>query len=553
MKQKYIFLSILFISLSMIKTMAEIPQKCQLWQWNISLSLTDNAGKNYDVSPYLWIPPMCAKINAVMFASTATIEQSIVEDPSIRSVCKKYGIAIVWSDTQFYHDEQTGLKQIQDILDGFADVSGYSELKTVPWIPIGHSATLKMIRDMAKAKMENLAFMIMNKNNNNFGYCSAVPVLTTYGEFVEWDSYNVDLKAFPGKDKAYTNVIKARESQLLVSYFSDPNSGHFDCSKPLMTNIARWMDAVCALRFDHSGNLKEIDQTKGWVCQPPVPGYTGFSPKRFEDTKQSERSNAWYPTYETALAAYNEADVSMTRTAQLAGFADSTGNYETGWWRAVMYSVPYRLNDNGTLTINTIPYYKMPQGQYANKFTDDKSSPDTGKLYTFFNKDDVFTNSGNPLELEVMCGNLIKVNNRTFEYVPRFNSPNYLVVREAGNIQFRSSVQPGRLTFQEITEGKENVINFPTISAIRLNHISPTPLKANASSGLNVKYFVKSGAAHIVENNRLIIEQDSIPPRTKFPYTITVTAYQLGSVNRHIKSAQQKTIKISVYQKNSLK
>ena len=518
-----------------------MPQKCQLWQWNITLSLTDNAWKNYDVSPYLWIPPTCTKINAVMIASTATIEQSIVEDPAIRAVCRKYNIAIVWSDTQFYHDEQTGLKQIQDILGGFAEVSGYDELKTVPWIPVGHSATLKMIRDMAKAKMENLAFMIMNKNNNNFGYSPAVPVLTTYGEFVEWDSYNVDLKAPAGKDKAYTNVIKARETELPVSYYFDPNSGHFDCSKPLMTNIARWMNAVCVLRFDPSGKLKNIDQAKGWICQPPVPGFVGISPKRYADATASERTNAWYPTYETALAAYNAANVSMTRTAQLAGFADSTGNYETGWWRAIMYAVPYRLNDNGTLSINSTPYYKMPQGQYANKFTDDKTSADAGKRYSFFNKEDVFTNSGNPLDVEVMCGNLIKVDNRTFEYVPRFNSPNYLVVREAGNKQFRNSVQLGRVAFQDITTGKENVITFPVIPNLNLKHLTPITLHATTSSGLKVKYVVKSGAARIDEHNRLLIEPDSIPSRTKFPYTITVTAYQLGSARQGVQTAKTVT------------
>ena len=539
--KRTIFLSILCICLSTIKTIAEVPQKCRLWQWNITLSLTDNAGKNYEVSPYLWIPPTCTKINAVMFASTATIEQSIVEDTAIRAVCRKYNIAIVWSDTQFYHDEQTGLKQIQDILGGFADVSGYSELKTVPWIPVGHSATLKMIRDMAKAKMENLAFMIMNKNNNNFGYSTAVPVLTTYGEFMEWDSYSVDLKAPAGKDKAYINVVKARETQLPVSYFTDPNSGHFDCSKPLMANIALWMDAICALRFDQSGNLKNINQTKGWICQPSVPGFTGISPKRYADATESERTNAWYPTYETALAAYNAANVSMTRTAQLAGFADSTGNYETGWWRAIMYAVPYRLNDNGTLTINSIPYYKMPQGQYANKFTDDKTSVEAGKLYSFFNKDDVFTNSGNPLQVEVICGNLIKLDNRTFEFVPRFNSPNYLVVRQAGNTQFRSSVQPGRVMFQDIQTGKANAITFPVIPDLKLKQLYPVPLIATTSSGLKVKYLIKSGAARIDEQNRLLIEPDSIPPRTKFPYTITVTAFQLGSVQQGVQTAKAVT------------
>jgi len=537
MIKRFFIVLTFFISLSNWHFISAQETRCQLWQWNITLRLIDNAGKTYSVSPYLWIPPTCTKVNAVMIASTAVIEQAIVEDPGIRSVCIKYGIAIIWSDTQFYLDEQTGLKQISDILDGFAEMSGYSELKTVPWIPVGHSATLKIIRDMAKAKMDKLAFMIMNKNNNGFGYSPTVPTLTTYGEFVEWDSYGIDLKAAVIKDKTYPNVVKASESQLLVSYFSDPNTGHFDCSKPLMKNITNWMNDICKLRFDSTGNLRLISPEQGWVCQPPVPGYKGFLPKKFSEASESERRNAWFPGLETAKAAFDMANISMIRTAQIAGFADSQGNYETGWWRTLMYSIPYILNNDGTLTIKTVPYFKVPQGHYANKFTDDKNSTDFGKLYSFYNKNEEFTNSGNSLEVDAMSGNLKKINNQTFEYIPRFNSPNYLIVREAGNEKYRTSVQPGRLTFKEITTGVENVITFPTIPNQKLNHFTKIPLNAKSSSGLNVKYFIKTGPARIVKQNQLIIEPDSIPPRAKFPLTITITAYQLGSETSTIKTA----------------
>ena len=530
----FILVLILFLNVALVFSQST---KCQLWQWNTILHFTDNEGKNYSASPYLWIPPTCKKLNAVMVASTAVLEQTTVEDPGIRAVCAKYGIAIVWSDTQFYHDETTGLKQIDDILAHFSEISGYDELKSVPWIPVGHSATLKMIRDMARVRLNKLVCMIMHKNNNGFGYSSEVPVLTTYGEFVEWDSYNVDLKANVTKDKAYPAIMKAREANIPVSYFSDPNTGHFDCSKSLMNNISKWMDDICAIRFDSDGNLKTISMEKGWICQLPVPGFAGFKPKIYSQASDSEKLNAWYPTYEIALAAYNMANVSMTRKAQIAGFADIQGNYESGWWRAIMYNIPYLLENNGTLKIKTIPYLKMPNGQYANKFTDNKNSPEYGKQYSFANKNEEFENSGNPLETEVMSGDLTKVDNQTFEYIPRFNSPSYLIVRQQGNEKFRCSVQPGRLNFQPIIQGKENVITFPQIPNQELRQISDIKLNAYSSSMLKIKYFVKSGAARIDENNRLIVEKENIPDKTKFPYEISVTAYQLGSQKDSVKTA----------------
>jgi hypothetical protein len=528
----------LFIFLNVNSSFAS-NSKSQLWQWGTTLSLTDASGKNYTVSPYLWIPPKCQKVNAVIFASTAVIEQTLVESAEIRSVCSNYNIAIVWSDTQFYHDETTGLKQIQNILNRFADISGYEELKTVPWIPIGHSATLKMIRDMARLKMDKLAFMIMNKNNNGFGYSPAVPTLTTYGEYVEWDSYNIDLRVPITKEKSYPNIVKARtDNQLLISYYFDPNTGHFDCREELIKNIANWMNAICGVRFDSIGQLKSVFQEQGWVCQPPVPGFSGFLPKKYEGASFSERNNAWFPNYETALAAFMMANVKMNRKTQFAGFADSYGKYETGWWRAIMYNLPYKLNDNGTIEIFTVPYYKMPQGAYANKFTEDKTSPDAGKLYSFVNKTDSFQNSGNPITVNEMSGNLVKIDNQTFKYVPRFDSPTYLIAREEGNTQFRTSVQPGRLLFKEITNGKANLIKFEEIPDISIKKTIPVKLSATSTSGLPVNFFVGYGAAKIDKNNHLIILKDSLPPRTSFPYEISVTAYQLWSVKKGIKTAR---------------
>ena len=536
--KKLLLAFLVFFTLFSIQYSVEAQKtKCQLWQWSTTIQLADKEGNNYSVSPYLWIPPACKKLNAVMFSSTAVLEQTTVEDPCIRAVCAKYGIAIVWSDTQFYHDETIGLKQIENILAQFAEISGYDELKSVPWIPVGHSATLRMIRDIAKAKTNKLAFMIMHKNNNGFGYSSEVPVLTTYGEFMEWDSYNVDLKANVTKDKAYPNIIKARESNMPVSYFSDPNTGHFDCSKSLMICISEWMEEICAIRIDSNGNLKTIYLDKGWICRPPVPGFLGLKPKPYLLATDSEKINAWYPTYKIALEAYNLANISMTKKVQIAGFADNNGNYENGWWRAIMYNIPYILNNDGTLTINSIPYEKMPQGNYANKFTDVKENPNYNKFYSFFNKENVFENSKNPLVVDEMSGNLKKTDNHTFEYIPRFNSPSYLIVRQQGNEKFRTSVQPGRLNFQPITVGTENIITFPIIHNQELKCTSIVKLNAISSSGLKVKYFVKSGAARIDDKNQLIIEKENIPLKTKFPYKITVTAYQLGSKKDSVRTA----------------
>ncbi|MFZ4583246.1 MAG: hypothetical protein ACOYM7_11415, partial [Paludibacter sp.] len=58
--------------------------KRQDWQWRTSISTTDNKGSAYKLTPFLWIPPACQKINAVLVASIAVLEQTMVEDPNVR-------------------------------------------------------------------------------------------------------------------------------------------------------------------------------------------------------------------------------------------------------------------------------------------------------------------------------------------------------------------------------------------------------------------------------------------------------------------------------------
>ena len=143
-----------------------------------------------------------------------------------------------------------------------------------------------------------------------------------------------------------------------------------------------------------------------------------------------------------------------------------------------------------------------------------------------------------------MSGNLIKIDNQTFKYVPRFDSPSYLIAREEGNAEFRTSVQPGRLNFKTITEGKENSIQFEKIPEISIKNATPIKLTATSSSGLPVNFFVGYGAAKIDKNNNLIVLKDSLPLRTQFPYEISVTAYELGSEKKGIKTAQSVSQKI---------
>jgi hypothetical protein len=517
--------------------------KRQDWQWRTTVSLIDNKGNKYTANPYLWIPPTCKKIKAVMVMSTAVIEQTMVEDPDIRAVCAKHNIAIMWSSDQIYRDDVTITSQIEQILAAFARISGYDELNTIPWIPVGHSGTNPMARYITVNNTNRIAVAISHKASPYFGTVNTVPIVVTNGEFMEWDSYARDLKANITLETTHRDVINARTTnQQLVSYFFDPNTGHFDCSKPLLKNLALYLDGIFSLRFDAQGNMLPVTQDQGWVVELPVPGYSGFVPKKYNEATAIEKNRPWFPTQESAQAAYDLANISMTRTAQVAGFADAAGSYEIGWERGIMWPLPYSWNaDGSSIFVNSVPYLKMPQGAYNKASSYTVGGPDYGLKFSFFNKDDIFINSGNPIDIEISSGNLKRIDNHNFEYVPRFGTASYLVVRQPGNAVFRTSVQAGQFTYTKKVDGAENIITFAAIPNQSILNLQPIQLAATSSSGLPVKYFVRNGPAHINVQNQLIIDKDSIPSRSKMPITIAVTAYQLGTISPAVKTATEIT------------
>ena len=70
-------------------------------------------------------------------------EETLFDNPLFREKMQKLGIGFVWItpgiDQQW--DVSKGTQQIfEKMMVSLADVSGYSELKNVPIVPIGHSA-----------------------------------------------------------------------------------------------------------------------------------------------------------------------------------------------------------------------------------------------------------------------------------------------------------------------------------------------------------------------------------------------------------------------------
>jgi hypothetical protein len=138
----------------------------------------------------------------------------------------------------------------------------------------------------------------------------------------------------------------------------------------------------------------------------------------------------------------------------------------------------------------------------------------------------ILTNPGEP-KLEWLCGPIAPLGNGRFQiYLERAGSTAYLATRKNGTDTVRGIVQPLHININSFRnqEGKPQAITFDKIPDVTAGTKS-VPLSAKSDSGLPVSYYVAVGPAMVMDGK---IVFTGLPPRTKFPVTVTVAAWQWG-------------------------
>ncbi len=484
------------------------------YQFHTTVHFKNSKDESKTATAYLWIPEDCKKVKAVIITAQNVLEQWLVEHPLIRAACKKTNIAIVWGCPSFFVDGKThypekNIPTIQRILDSLAFVSGYEEIQKVPWFPIGHSGTNNMVSMLIDSVPHKILAAIKMKGGPGFN-SSSIPVLCNAGEYFEWNQHKEDLINPKDNIPNYQSILKERASkQNPLTYFFDPNTGHFDCGEQLTKRIADYIAEVCKARLvnDNDTLLQAIDLNKGWVAGLPLPGATKVEPKLYKDAVGDEKNLPWYFTKQQALDAIQLAAVNFKRKPQIAAFANDK-NEPAGFTRGIVWPIPFTTADDGvTFTLNTVFLKNIP---------------------------DTFLLAGTPLQhgkatpnVFLLCGNAKHIAGNTFKLTPERNfkaSATYFVIRQEGDDEFRTCIEPGQLTVVPNDKGLQQQINFTTIANVNTTK-NAIQLNANSNANMPVSFFIKSGPAKI-ENNQLVFTK--IPPKTKFPIKVTVVAYQWG-------------------------
>ena len=494
------------------------------WQWSVTLDGFVSNETNRNPTAFLWIPADCMQVKAIIVGQHNMSEETLFDNPLFREKMQKLGIGFVWItpgiDQQW--DVSKGTQQIfEKMMFSLADVSGYSELKNVPIVPIGHSAmatypwnfaawnperTLAIISLHGDAPRTNLTGY--GRENLEWGRTrniDGIPGLMIEGEYEWWEARVNPALAF-----------RMMYPESCISFLCDAGRGHFDVADETAAYIALFLEKAINQRLtdevtkDGKVKLNPVNPTKGWLAErwhPDQKKRVKAAP--YSQYKGDPHDAFWYFDREIAEATETRYTQSRGKKEQYLGFEqnDSLLTYD----KKQHVRVQPRFNPE------------------ADGITFHLKAVCTDSLRTKLSDEHT---DATPI-ISRICGPVKKVNDTTFMvsfYRMGMNNLRRtgdicLLASQAGDRKYKSAVQEVsiRIPYRN-TEGQRQYILFPGLPDVKAESGSLS-LKATSDCGLPVSYYIKEGPAEI-EGDQIVFTP--IPPRSKFPVKVTVVAWQYG-------------------------
>lgn len=478
---------------------------------------------------YLWVPENCVRLKALLILCSNVPEQMLAGHPAIRKACAESNMGIVWAVPSFLNFRKTAVKDkkptnmalehpvtvafLQQMLDGLAKTSGYDEVATVPWLPMGESGHLLMVDALLENSPQRCIAGVFIKNNHLPPHERTTPVLTIFGTAQEWAQEKSDIRSrWNAVDTPYRSIVDQRKSNPAwpLSYVIDGHSGHFDCSEKITAYIADYIRLAAKARLPEKQGapLLPLSMAKGFSAGLPVPGHLLKKPFPYSEKDSACAAMPWYFDKKQAEEAYTIADIDWKAATQLPGFLTDSGKTARFEFNGISKYVPSEWGQDGiTFSVSPVMLDKIPEN---------------------------FAFAGQPLgaatakpKIEWVCGQFKPIGgdkfqvclDRTWSY-----TANYLGVRQEAGPGYRGIFQPCGLTLTKNTTGKPQKISFDSIPDVKAGTRSLT-LKAVSDASLPVRFFVVAGPA-VIDGDRLVFSP--IPPRTRFPVEVTVAAWQWG-------------------------
>ena len=503
------------------------------WQWSVPVTSVTSGETNDHPRAFLWIPPQCQRVRAVIIGQHNMLEEGILEHPALRAALAEEGIAEIWVtpaiDGVFRFDQGAG-EHFEKMLAALAKESGYGELEWAPVVPIGHSAMASYPYHFAAWKPARTLAAISCKGTwpdyrdaNSPPWkdsdLDGVPLLYVGGEYEDADGRAAKAASF-----------RARNPKSPLTMLADAGGGHFDFHDRLVEYLALYLHKVAQARLPKRAPLTgpvaltPIDPEKeGWLVDrwrlnqaprapaAPVASYTG-------DAKQA----FWCFDEVLAKATESYGDAQRGKKADLLGYVQDGKVVEQDPKLHAQVDLKFMpVGDGSTFKLTGVFLDAVPLGRPVRW-----SGLPAGAAIDH-------AQGGGPVTISRICGPVEKRGGDTFAIrFDRMGMNNnkrsneiWLMATHPGAADYKRAVQQAVLHFPlRNTEGAEQRITFPDIP----DQAAGTPsvkLRATSDAGAEVRYYVREGPAELDGDT---LKFTAIPPRGRLPIKVTVVAWQYG-------------------------
>lgn len=516
-----------------------IGVRAQVWQWSVPIPSVVSEETGQHPQAFLWIPEDCLQVKAVVVGQHNMCEETLLENPCFRREMQEAGIALVWVTPilDFPWDVTNGCNDaLLDALDDLADVSGYTELKFAPLVPLGHSAMATFPWNFAAWNPERTLAIVSYHGDaprtNLTGYGGAnlewgrhrnidgIPGLMVEGEYEWWEARVNPALAF-----------RMMYPESCISFLCDAGRGHFDVADRTAAYIALFLQKALQWRLPDvwdgtsAVKLEKVNPREGWLVE-------------------RWRTGSTEPQGEVRTARLQK----QPRRARPAPYADYQGDPHDAFWyfdreMALLTEDIYKqehdllpqylsFEQDGQL----LPYNPRAHVTFAAPFRPEADG-------VTFHLKAVHTDSLRAMRtqdhapaaprIERICGPVRQVDDTTFVlsfYRMGFSNRKRtgsitLVAAAEGDHRYKPTVQELTLTVPyPLAEGKRQSILFPSLPDVPVG-TDTLLLPATSDSGLPIHYYIKEGPAEVV-GDKLVFTP--VPPRSQFPVKVTVVAWQYG-------------------------
>lgn len=476
---------------------------------------------------YLWIPENCGKIKGLVIFCTNVPEHLLVNHPSIRQACEQNSLGLVWFVPSFWNFNgfkalwesaqkegeqaktafQNNLRKtqvgfLQEMLEGLANVSGYREVSSVPWLPMGESGHLLMVTGLVDERPERCMAGICIKNPQ-YPKDRTVPMLWSLGTAQEWGQKKSDVRKSWLGQRGW-----GRDATWPLSAIIEPGTGHFYCTDRMAAYFGKYIDAMAKARLPADGapGLKPVDLESGFLAWLPSPKDTNPPVSSYRDSPPGDRNRLWFPTEALARDAQDFSRVNWEAKTQMPTVeAGENCSMEPFVFQDSIGRVNVTTDSEFSLKGALLP--AIPQG--------------------FVGEGDTLATTPGTPSVRWICGPVAPLGNGRFKVALdrtwKAASCNLAVIQE-GSQDVRYALQPLAVNLVENKEGNPQTITFDPIPDVK-EGTGSVSLTAKSDSGLPVSFYVESGPATVKDH---VLTLTKVPPGAAYPVAVTVAAWQWG-------------------------